>query len=258
MGKIIAVAVPKGGVGKTTTAVNLATSLAVAEKHTLLVDVDPMGTCSQALGIPDKEIKGGIFEVFSFTKAIDQVIHKTCIPNLKFIPSKLNVFLDEERLAKLADNKLFLRNILRGEIFNYDYIIIDCPPYLRGLTTSALLAADSVILPIRQESYSLNAVTKLLEHVEWIKQHGNSLLRIEGILLTMYESRTKVSILAQKKLLSEYSSQLFKTVIPQNTTLTEATFSGKPAVLFNAIAKGSVAYLQLAEELMQRENHIYN
>ncbi len=258
MGKIIAVAVPKGGVGKTTTAVNLATSLAIAEKHILLVDVDPMGTCSQALGISDKDVKGGIFDVFNFSKSIEQVTHNTYIPNMKFIPSRLKAYLDEERLSKLAENKLLLRNILRSEIFNYDYIIIDCPPYLRGLTTSALLAADSVILPIRQEFYSLTAATKLFEHIEWIKQHGNSLLQIEGILLTMYESRTKVSTLAQGELLKQYSSQLFKTVIPQNTTLTEATFNGKPAVLFNATAKGSVAYLQLAEELMQRENHFYN
>lgn len=253
MSKIIAIAVPKGGVGKTTTAVNLATSLAVAEKRTLLVDVDPMGTCSDALGIADNLLKGGIFEVFSFTKSLDQVIHHTEIMNLDFIPSKLYSFINEERLTRLAENKLILRNVLRDQIYNYDYIIIDCPPYLRGLTTCALLAADSVILPIKAESFSFGAVTKLLEHVEWIKKQGNSLLKVEGILLTMFEARTKVSLLAENKLLDSHKSLVFKTIIPKNIKITEATYNGKPVILYDALAKGSIAYLKLAHELIQRE-----
>lgn len=253
MSKIIAIAVPKGGVGKTTTAVNLATSLAVAEKRTLLVDVDPMGTCSDALGITKNSISGGIFEVFSFTKSLDQVIHHTGIMNLDFIPSKLYSFINEERLTRLAENKLILRNVLRDQIYNYDYIIIDCPPYLRGLTTCALLAADSVILPFKAESFSLGAVTKLLEHIEWIKKQGNSLLRIEGILLTMYEARTKVSMMAEKQLYENHEPLVFKTIIPKNIKITEATYNGKPVIFYDALAKGAIAYLKLAHELIQRE-----
>ena len=252
MGKIIAIAMPKGGVGKTTTAINLAANLAIAGKHTLLVDMDPMGSCNIGLGILSGSIDSGLFELLSYVRSIDQVTYKTSIDNLSFIPSVLHDQLSEERLSKLSQNTQYLRNALRSVIFNYDFVILDCPPYLRGLTTSALMAADSVILPIKPEMFSLNAASKIVEHIGWVKKNGNSLLKIEGILLTMFESRTKVSSLMQDRILEKFSNFLFKTVIPKNTTLTEATTKGTPAILFNAVSKGAKAYWDLAEEIVWR------
>jgi chromosome partitioning protein len=255
MGKIIAIAVPKGGVGKSTTAINLGASLAAAGKKVLVVDLDPMGTCSFALGLESSDMKGSVFDIFNFTKSIDDVIHQTKISNLEFIPSRIDEYINEERLNRLAENKMMLRNVLRRLIYNYDYILIDCPPYLRGLTTCALLAADSVLVPIIAETFSLNALKKLMEHVEWIKKQGNSLIIVEGILLNMFESRTKVSKLILEELNKNHRSLLFNTIIPKNITLTEATFNKIPAIQYDASSKGSVAYKKLAEELMQRTNH---
>lgn len=254
MGKIIAIAVPKGGVGKSTTAVNLAASLAIADKKVLVVDLDPMGTCGIAFGLNSESMKGGVFEIFNFTKSVNEVIHKTEIHNLDFIPSRIDDFINEERLNRLADNKMMLRYVLRGLIYNYDYIIIDCPPYLRGLTTCALLASDSAILPMLAETFSLIAIKRMLEHVEWVKKQGNSLLVVEGILLNMFEPRTKISNLILEELKKDNEALIFKTFIPKNTALAEATYNKTPAILYDASAKGSVAFLQLAEELMQRMN----
>jgi chromosome partitioning protein len=256
MGKIIAIAVPKGGVGKSTTVINLSASLAVADKKVLIVDLDPMGTCGYALGLEKDQMRGGIFEIFNFTKSVNEVIHKTKIANLEFIPSRVDEFVNEERLNRLVENKMMLRYVLRGLIFNYDYIIIDCPPYLRGLTTCALLAADSTIVPMIAETFSLIAVKRMLEHIEWIRKQGNSLLILEGILINMFEPRTKVANLIVDELNKDHKFPLFKTIIPKNTTLTEATYNKTPAVLFDPCSKGSVAYLKLAEELMQRENNV--
>lgn len=255
MGKIIAIAVPKGGVGKSTTVINLAACLAIAEKRVLVVDLDPMGTCAFALGVDQTNMRGGIFEIFNFTKSVNDVIHKTPIANLDFIPSRIDEFVNEERLNRLADNKMMLRYVLRGLIYNYDYIIIDCPPYLRGLTTCALIAADSVILPMLAETFSLIAVRRMLNHIEWIKKQGNSLLVIEGILLNMFEPRIKISNLIIDELSKDHQSLVFKTAIPKNTTITEATHNKIPVILYDATAKGTIAYLQLADELMQRNNH---
>ncbi len=254
MGKIISIAVPKGGVGKTTTAVNLAASLSIAEKKTLLLDVDNAGACSIALGYTPEKIRGDIFNVFSFTKSLEQVIHKTDIPNLDFIPSRIESYENEERMGRLSENKTLLRTLLKIEIYSYDYIIIDCPPYLHGMTTNALLASDSVLLPTKAGRFSLHAVNKILNHVQWIRTLGNRGLQIEGILLTMDEPNTKVSIMALKELKNLYPNYLLNTTIPKNTTITEASFNGKPAILYNAMAKGSQAYLHLAQEIINRRN----
>lgn len=250
MGKIIAVAVPKGGVGKTTTVVNLAASFAVAEKKTLIIDFDPAGACSISLGITKDKIDGDIFSVFSFAKSIQSVIIKTELPFLDFIPSNVNSYLLEQRLDRITNQENLIKNILHSEARNYDFIFIDCPPYLKGLTTNALTAADSVLIPVKAENFSLAALTKMVNHLEFVKKVFNPKLKIEGIFLTMYEKNTKVSEIALNVLKENFGQNLLHTIIPKNVAITEATFEGRPAVLYKAISKGSQAYLSLAEEII--------
>ncbi|MBZ0198611.1 MAG: ParA family protein, partial [Ignavibacteriaceae bacterium] len=252
MGKVIAVAVPKGGVGKTTTVVNLAASLAVAEKKTLIIDFDTSGACSIALGFTPDKIKGDILDLFSYTKSIDKVIHKTEIPFLDFIPSQVSTYQSEQRLEKLSANIMFIANVIRYEADSYDYIIIDCPPYLKGMTTNAMAVSDSLLIPIRAENFSLDALGKIMQHYEYVKRIYNSRLKIEGILFTMFEAHTKVSQLAMAQLMQNYGQYLFKITIPKNVTISESTFKGIPAVLYKAVSKGSQAYLNLALEIMKK------
>lgn len=254
MRRIIAVAVPKGGVGKTATAVNLSASLAVAEKKTLIIDFDPAGSCSYNLGFFPGNIQGDIFDVISFTKHISKVIHNTDLTNLDIIPADFSSFEREERLHYLTHNTNIFKNILNSqELMNYDYIIIDCSPALKGLTTIALSAADSVIIPVKAGQFSVSALKKMIKHVDFIKSSSmNQRLKIEGILLTMYESNTKAWDLTYKRINENYGEFIFKTVIPKNIAITESEFYGKPTILFNAKTKGALSYLQLANEIIAK------
>jgi chromosome partitioning protein len=256
MSKIIAVAVPKGGVGKTTTVVNLAASFAIAEKKTLIIDLDPSGACSISLGFNHTNIRGDIFNVFSFTKSFESVIHKTKLEFLDFVPSNIQSYQAEQRLERLTSNDLLIKNILRSESNRYDFIFIDCPPYLKGLTTNALAAADSVLIPVKAENFSIAALNKMINHLQFIKRTFNPTLTIEGIFLTMFETNTNVSTMAVKILEEHYNQYLLKTVIPKNVAITEATFQGLPAVLYKAISKGSQAYLNLATEILKNNNSL--
>jgi len=253
--KKIAIAVPKGGVGKTTTAVNLAAALAIAEKKTLLIDFDPSGACSVSLGFENGKLKGDIFQVISFIKYIDSVIHPTDLPTLDFIPCSINSGEIEERINRLTRNIHLFENILNQyALGKYDYIIIDCPPYLKGLTTIALTAADSVLIPIRAGQFSISALKKMYDHITWVKENLNKKLSVEGILLTMFEFNTKAWGLTKQALFGNFGHDLLQTVIPKSTTITEAEFYGKPTMLFNVRSSGSVAYLQLANELMNKSS----
>ena len=250
MGKVIAVSVPKGGVGKTTSVVNLAASFAVGEKKTIIIDFDPSGSCSIALGFTPEKIKGDIFEVISYAKSIDKVIHQTGIPYLDFIPSVMPAYQQEQRLEKLAANLIFIVNTIQTITPKYDYILIDCPPYLKGMTTNALAVADTVLIPVRAESFSLGALLRMMEHIEFVRKAYNPGLKIEGIFFTMYESNTRVSTLAKRELEQKYKPYLLQSVIPKNVAVTEASFLGIPAVLHQVDSKGSQAYLNLAGEII--------
>jgi chromosome partitioning protein len=250
--KIITIAIPKGGVGKTTTAVNLAASFAVLEKRVLLIDTDPFGACSMSLGFTAEKTKGGLYEVFNFMHSVSQVIHRTDIPFLDFIPTNITSQQAEDRMMRLAENRTLLKNILRTITPHYDYVIIDTPPFVRGLTTNALTCADSVLIPIRPGHFSLEGIDKLFKYFDWIHEAANKDLQIEGILQTMYEPHTRVTEITDRELQLRYRKYLIKTTIPKNTTLTESSFYGKPAVLFNATSKGTLAYLELAHELIEK------
>lgn len=253
MARIIAVALPKGGVGKTTTAVNLAASLAVAEKRTLLIDMDTFGASGLSLGFTIGSVKAGLYEVFNFISSLPNVIHKTELEYLDFVPSNIQNLQMEERLLKLADNRSMLRNALRNVERDYDFVILDCPPFLRGMSTNALTAAHSVLLPVKSGHFSLDAVDKLFKYLDWIREVTNKALEVEGILMTMHEPNTKVTDITMRELQGKYRQHLFKTVIPKNTVLSEASFYGKPAILYNVNSRGSAAYLNLAKEIIARD-----
>jgi chromosome partitioning protein len=254
MGKIIAIAIPKGGVGKTTTAVNLAVAFALRKKKTLLIELDASGVLVSAMGFPKSEIIGNMFQVFSYVRSLKQVIHKTSNEFLDIVPFENLSAQDEVRLSKLIQNEYLLRNIIQSDAGEYEYVLLDCPPSLIGLTTGALVAADSVIIPVRASMFSLNAVDRIIQNIVTIKRQFNFNIKIEGILLTMYESHTNVSSEAEADLLKKYPNDLFSIKIPKNVAVTDSFYKNKPVIVDNPGAKASIAYHALADLIIQRNN----
>jgi chromosome partitioning protein len=253
MSKNISVFVPKGGVGKTTTAVNLASSLAVAERKTLLIDVDPFGGSAIALGFTPDKIRSSLAEVFSFTHSIGSAIHRTELKFLDFVPSSIDTSNSQDKFHKFSENRLILKNAIQAIEEFYEFIIIDCPPALKGMSTAALVASHSILIPIKPGHFSLDAVDRLIEYYNWLKEIANPDLRIEGILLTMYEKESKVTKISERELKIKHGSYLLNSTIPNTNLLNEASFYGKPLCLYKVNSEGSFAYLNLANEIIINE-----
>jgi chromosome partitioning protein len=247
---VISVAAPKGGVGKTTTAVNLAAGLALKKKKTLLIDVDSSGYCSSAFGYDERKIFGNVVDLYKRSKNVHEVIHKTELSYLEIIPFERIGYEEEVLFNKLTVDKNVLRMAIEKVKSDYDYIVLDCPPFLYGSTINSLIASDYLIIPVKSSKFSFEAVQKMMTFVEEIRKSENPNLKVDGLLLTMYESNTKVSFQIKKELYRLYPNQMFKTAIPKNTSVSESTFHNKPIMLFDKNAIASKAYVRFVDELI--------
>lgn len=252
MGKIIAIANQKGGVGKTTTAINLSASLAVNEKKVLLIDLDPQANSTSGLGL-DKD-KSGVYEILINDIPLQETIIKTDLDNLDIIPSNINLVGAEIELVDTPNREKVLSFRIRPTKIKYDYIVIDCPPSLGLLTLNGLTAADSVIIPVQCEYFALEGLGQLLTTINIVKKHFNPSLEIEGVLLTMFDSRLRLSHQVADEVKKYFGDKVFNTIITRNVKLSEAPSHGKPVLLYDALALGAQNYIQLALEIINK-NH---
>jgi chromosome partitioning protein len=252
MGRIIAIANQKGGVGKTTTAMNLAGSLGVLEQKVLLIDADPQANATSGVGHDPREIKKGIYECLIDKATAQEVIVKTTNPNLDLLPANIDLVGAELDLINLEKREYRLRNVLVPVKDKYDYIIIDCAPSLGLLTLNALSTADSVIVPIQCEYFALEGLGKLLNTIKIVQQRLNINLEIEGLLLTMYDTRLRLSNQVVEEVKTHFQNMVFKTIIHRNVRLGESPSFGETIVMHDASSKGAVNYLNLADELMTK------
>jgi chromosome partitioning protein len=250
--KILAIANQKGGVGKTTTAINLATALAACDKRVLILDTDPQGNATTGLGVPREAVGLTSYDVLVDGAPIAGAILASQVPQLWILPGSVDLAGAELELASALAREFRLRNALATVAANYDYILIDCPPSLNLLTVNALTAATGVLVPLQCEYYALEGLSQLLKTVELVKQNLNSTLEIEGVVLTMYDRRNNLCDMVAADVRRHFGDKVFDTVIPRNVRLSEAPSHGKPALLYDLRCSGSQAYIQLAGELLRR------
>jgi chromosome partitioning protein len=249
----LAVANQKGGVGKTTTAINLATALAACDKRLLILDVDPQGNATTGMGVPREAIGPTSYDVLVDGAALAGAVLTTQVPNLWLVPGALDLAGAELELASAMAREFRLRKALAEIAPNYDFILIDCPPSLNLLTVNALVAATGVLVPLQCEYYALEGLTQLLNTIELVKRNLNAILEIEGLVLTMYDKRNNLCDMVAADVRRHFGDRVFDTVIPRNVRLSEAPSHGKPALLYDLRCLGSQAYIQLAGELLRRQ-----
>jgi len=254
MGKTIVIANQKGGVGKTTTAVNLSASLALAEQNILVVDTDPQGNLTSGLGINRSEVDKSLYDVYLGRIALDEAICETSISHLHIVPSTIDLLAVEVELINRDDREKTLLNALSFIKERYRYIFIDCPPSLGLLTLNGLVAADSIIVPVQCEYYSLEGLSLLTRTLKLVRSSFNPDLQIEGILLTMFDPRNTLSRQVAEEVRKHFGEKVYETLIPRNVTLGEAPSHGKPAILYDARSKGAQSYIALAKEILHESS----
>ena len=261
MGKIISLVKQKGGVGKTTTSINLSASLAMYDKKVLLLDLDPQGNATTGVGFNKGDIEKSVYDVFNGTCEVNDVVLRTKFRNLSLLPSSLQLAgIDIELLERGREDPTFqkafqLRDKLNAVREYYDYIIIDCPPTLGLITTNALTASDSVIIPVQCEFFALEGITQLLNAIMLTQKKLNPSLKLEGVLLTMFDSKTNLGIEVIEEIRSYFKEKVYTTIIPRLIRLAEAPSHGKPIIAYDPKSKGSQAYLNLAREVIERNGN---
>lgn len=251
MGKVIAIANQKGGVGKTTTCVNLAASLAALEQHVLLIDLDPQGNATTGSGLNKQDLTASMTDVLMDELDIHTVINRTAA-GFGLVPSNSDLTIAEVSLLQMDNRESRLANQLKKLQAEYDYILLDCPPSLNMLTVNALVAAHAILIPMQCEYYALEGLSSLMDTIENLRHTANPHLQIEGLLRTLYDSRNSLAKQVSDQLVEHFGDKVYKTIIPRNVRLAEAPSHGQPVLLYDQTSAGSVAYYNLAKEMLQR------
>lgn len=253
MSKIIAIANQKGGVGKTTTSVNLAACVAAAGRRVLLIDADPQGNATSGLGLDKNAIEHSVYDVFINEYGVDEVVQRTMLDTLWLVPSNIQLAGAEVELVTMMAREQVLKNALRPARDAYDYIFIDCPPSLGLLTLNALNAADTLLVPIQCEFYALEGLSQLMSTVRLVRKNLNPALDVEGVVLTMFDSRTNLSVQVVEEVRKFFRNKVYQTIIPRSVRLSEAPSFGLPVIRYAPKSSGAAAYTALANELLKRE-----
>lgn len=256
MPRIIAIANRKGGVGKTTTTVNVATAMAAAGKKVLVVDLDPQGNATTSMGINKSGRMASSYEVLLGEKRISEAVVWTEIPNFSLVPSSPGLAGAEVELVEIENREFALKKALFKDAVNYDYILIDCPPSLSLVTINALVAADAVIVPLQCEFLALEGITDLIRNINQIKKKFNPKLELQGVVLTMYDKRNNLTQMVEDDVRSFFGKKVYQTVIPRNVRISEAPSHGKPVLIYDFKCPGSQAYISLTGEVLKREKEL--
>ncbi len=256
MSKVIAIANQKGGVGKTTTAVNLSSCLAFKGKKVLIIDIDPQGNTTSGLGIDKKNINKSIYDVLINDEDIEATLIDTPVENLKICPSNIQLAGAEVELVSVISRETRMKAAVASIREKFDFILIDCPPSLGLLTVNSLTAADTVLVPIQCEYYALEGLSQLMNTVKLVQKHLNPNLDVEGVVLTMFDARTNLSIQVVEEVKRHFKNKVYRTIIPRNVRLSEAPSYGLPIILYDAKSKGAECYIELAEEVIEYSEEV--